>query len=481
LPADMHPAHLHLADMHHLLLLLVACLTHCRGDEEEVKQKIKQSVDEVTQDFVDAERIFNTAKLSYGYFIVYTPVSQRIGRDARLLDKVEEHLIKKSNAGKKEKDYTTFRRATLSPRSDPRERGGTNITIGKVELTRSQMLQHILDALNIKDQEQKREHGSDYQAETDAEPNPEFNPITGQNSSTGEREHASSPAIVSEKTRISLRSDSCRRQGYIECRESERYRRIDGTCNNLVEVEWGAAARPYRRLLAQDYPDEVGQLRDRVVHSDGKKIKLPEPRLLCRNLHYSRKNRKSNITTTMVMQYGQFLDHDITLTPEMEQRCCKKINENRAECAPFFIPTALQRRDSIFNFKPTKKQKCIPFTRSTAACNVGEVKVREQFNGITAFVDMSSVYASDPKWQQAMRTTEFHLERCQDKTQRANKGRYRRWCPGTLKENENEKGLPTRDELGIASSDFMEGQSVCGRYAVHRSSRAAHHAHPLPA
>ena len=159
----------------------------------------------------------------------------------------------------------------------------------------------------------------------------------------------------------------------------------------------------------------------------------------------------------------------------MEQRCCKKINENRAECAPFFIPTALQRRDSIFNFKPTKKQKCIPFTRSTAACNVGEgeivllldaavVKVREQFNGITAFVDMSSVYASDPKWQQAMRTTEFHLERCQDKTQRANKGRYRRWCPGTLKENENEKGLPTRDELGIASSDFMEGQS--GEYKV---------------
>ena len=34
-----------------------------------------------------------------------------------------------------------------------------------------------------------------------------------------------------------------------------RYRRIDGTCNNLVEVEWGAAAKPYRRLLPQDYPD----------------------------------------------------------------------------------------------------------------------------------------------------------------------------------------------------------------------------------
>ena len=32
------------------------------------------------------------------------------------------------------------------------------------------------------------------------------------------------------------------------------------------------------------------------------------------------------------------------------------------------------------------------------------------------------------------------------------------------KENENEKGLPTRDALGIASSDFMEGQS--GEYKV---------------
>ena len=143
----------------------------------------------------------------------------------------------------------------------------------------------------------------------------------------------------------------------------------------------------------------------------------------------------------------------------------------------------------MFNFKASKKQKCIPFTRSTPACNVGEgecdvfcifciafciffvsffcivfsllslfffaflsldyffciaffiaffvllslVKVREQFNGITAFLDMSAIYASDEKWQKAMRQTEFHVKTCLCESKRCIKKRLSRRCPGTLK------------------------------------------------
>ena len=57
-------------------------------------------------------------------------------------------------------DYSSFNPVTVSPQ----ERGQSNITIGKKVLTRGQMLQKILAALDTKDMELKREAGSDYQA-----------------------------------------------------------------------------------------------------------------------------------------------------------------------------------------------------------------------------------------------------------------------------------------------------------------------------
>ena len=153
----------------------------------------------------------------------------------------------------------------------------------------------------------------------------------------------------------------------------------------------------------------------------------------------------------------------------MELKCCRTDHKGRPECAPIFIPKPLRRRDSIHNFRGSKNQACIPFTRSTPACNVGEGeiilnldaavdRVREQFNAITAFLDMSSIYASDKKWQTAIRTTDWNTRRCQCKSRNCHKRRMQRWCPGALKENKREKGLPTREEVGT-TSDFMAGES----------------------
>ena len=64
---------------------------------------------------------------------------------------------------------------------------------------------------------------------------------------------------------------------------------------------------------------------------------------------------------------------------------------------------------------------------------LSSVKVREQFNGITAFLDMSAIYASDEKWQKAMRQTEFHVKTCLCEERRCIKKRLSRRCPGTLK------------------------------------------------
>ena len=90
----------------------------------------------------------------------------------------------------------------------------------------------------------------------------------------------------------------------------------------------------------------------------------------------------------MVTQWGQFLDHDITLTPENEEHdCCQKEFNATDECFPMRI-------SSTDYFYSTNTVTCLEFTRSVAYCeeNGGP---RQQINGITSFVDASNVYGSD--------------------------------------------------------------------------------------
>jgi peroxidase len=90
----------------------------------------------------------------------------------------------------------------------------------------------------------------------------------------------------------------------------------------------------------------------------------------------------------MVTQLGQFLDHDITLTPEDEAHDCCLNPEGDESCFPIVLP----QNDTFYSTLSTP-QTCLEFTRSTAWCE-DLSKVREQMNGITAFVDASNVYGS---------------------------------------------------------------------------------------
>ena len=90
----------------------------------------------------------------------------------------------------------------------------------------------------------------------------------------------------------------------------------------------------------------------------------------------------------MVTQWGQFLDHDITLTPENEDHdCCTRAFNATDECFPITVSAT----DSFYS---TKLVSCLEFSRSVAYCeeNGG---ARQQVNGITSFVDASNVYGSD--------------------------------------------------------------------------------------
>ena len=47
----------------------------------------------------------------------------------------------------------------------------------------------------------------------------------------------------------------------------ERYRRIDGQCNNPDNPLWGATSAPFRRVLPADYADGKSGVRLRSVNN----------------------------------------------------------------------------------------------------------------------------------------------------------------------------------------------------------------------
>ncbi len=93
----------------------------------------------------------------------------------------------------------------------------------------------------------------------------------------------------------------------------------------------------------------------------------------------------------------QFLDHDVTLTPESEfdaDDCCT--DSDQENCFPIELPAD----DPFYS---GVGQTCMHFGRSEQFC-AGESDIREQFNGITSFVDASNVYGSDEERNDELRT-----------------------------------------------------------------------------
>ena len=178
-----------------------------------------------------------------------------------------------------------------------------------------------------------------------------------------------------------------------------KYRTIDGTCNNLQHSMWGASLTPFKRLLSPVYENgyntPVGW-----QDTEGR----PSARLVSTELVSSKEVSEDEKFTHMLMQWGQFLDHDIdfivsslsTLRFSDGLDCTKNYGfcDNQPPCFPIAIPDNDKRINN-------NGHKCLPFTRSSAVCGTGMTSVffsavtpREQMNQITSYIDASNVYGS---------------------------------------------------------------------------------------
>jgi hypothetical protein len=170
------------------------------------------------------------------------------------------------------------------------------------------------------------------------------------------------------------------------CVLSPVFRSIDGSSNNLVNPDWGAANTDLLRIAPAAYSDGVSAM----AGAD-----RPSPREISDAVDAQSDTILNNRQMSdWVWQWGQFLDHDLDLTPQPG---------TPPEHANVPVPTG----DPFFDPNGTGTQ-VIGFDRSVYdhATGTGTDNPRQQPNVLTSYIDGSQVYGSDPVRAAALRT--FH-------------------------------------------------------------------------
>ena len=147
-------------------------------------------------------------------------------------------------------------------------------------------------------------------------------------------------------------------------------RSFDGTGNSTGDR--GAANRPFIRIADPDYADGLSSLSG---------ADRPSARMIS---NYVSDQSSSEPTgrdgSDYIWQWGQFVDHDITLAPA-----------DTGEDASIFIT---DDSDILYPI--------VPMDRTNFA--VDGSGVRQQVNAITSFIDASNIYGSNTTTAQALRT-----------------------------------------------------------------------------
>lgn len=180
----------------------------------------------------------------------------------------------------------------------------------------------------------------------------------------------------------------------------QKYRSHDGTCNNLQHPMWGASLTAFERLLKPVYDNGFNLPRGATerLHNG---YRLPLPRLVSTAMIGTETITPDDRYTHMLMQWGQFLDHDLDSTVAAlsqsrfsDGQLCTQVCTNDPPCFPIQFPRNDPRQ-------LRSGARCMFFVRSSPVCGSGmtsllmnSVYPREQINQLTSYIDASNVYGS---------------------------------------------------------------------------------------
>uniref|UniRef100_A0A0K2TLR4 Peroxidasinlike [Acyrthosiphon pisum] n=1 Tax=Lepeophtheirus salmonis TaxID=72036 RepID=A0A0K2TLR4_LEPSM len=199
----------------------------------------------------------------------------------------------------------------------------------------------------------------------------------------------------------------------LRCSPSDSYSKLDGACNNLWKNRrWGSRLQPLRRILPSVYNDHISEPKIKSINGSY----LPNARVVSNAFHQGNRitSRKHNYTL-MLMQWGQFLDHDISFTPNVRAlRSGEAFNCNSCDSTlfvhPACFPIMIPKNDPYFPAQAhDQKRRCLTFTRSMPGQkNIGK---RQQLNQNSGLLDASHVYGSSICSSNALRKFKYgHLK-----------------------------------------------------------------------
>ncbi|XP_036119159.1 thyroid peroxidase [Molossus molossus] len=194
---------------------------------------------------------------------------------------------------------------------------------------------------------------------------------------------------------------------------ADRYRLITGACSNRDHPRWGASDMPLARWLPPAYEDGISEPRGWNPHFLYNGVLLPPVREVTQQVIHvpNEAVTEDEQYSDLLMAWGQYISHDIAFTPQSTGQATPGDGadgpltcENRGASFPIQLPE---------NASQTKGTPCLPFFRSSAACgpgaqgawfgNLSTVSPRQQMNGLTSFLDASTVYGSSPALEEQLR------------------------------------------------------------------------------